>query len=94
MDTFKHISVEELFRQDLSDATLLDVREPDQALLGTIDGAVNIPFSALEKQPELAPKTGDVYVFCQEGNRSLEAAALLSAEGLAVTNVDGGWTAI
>ncbi len=93
MDTFKHISVEDLFRQDLSSITLLDVREPDQALLGTIDGAVSLPFSALETQPELVPKGKPVYVFCQQGNLSLEASALLHSQGLDVTNVDGGWSA-
>ena len=93
MNPIQHVTPEELFHLDLSGATLLDVREPDQALLGTIDGAVNIPFSTLEKQPELAPKEKPIYVFCQQGNLSLEASALLRSQGLDVTNVDGGWSA-
>ena len=93
MNSVQHITPEDLFHLERGDAVLLDVREPDQALLGTIDGAINIPFSKLEKQPELAPAGKPIYVFCQEGNVSLEASELLLGQGLDVTNVDGGWSA-
>ena len=45
MDEVKHISVEEFSKLDRSTLTLLDLREPDQLLLGAVDGAVSIPFS-------------------------------------------------
>ena len=45
MDEIKHISVEEFLKLERNSLTLLDLREPDQVLLGAVEGAVNIPFS-------------------------------------------------
>ena len=93
MDEIKHISVEEFLKLDRNSLTLLDLREPDQVLLGAVEGAVNIPFSRIGKELEKLPKDKPVYVFCQEGSLSTEITELLQDWGYDATNLDGGWRA-
>ena len=91
MDEIKHISIEEFLKLDRSSLTLLDLREPEQVLLGAVDGAVNIPFSRVGKELEKLPKDKPVYVFCQEGSLSTEITELLQDWDYDATNLDGGW---
>ena len=63
-------------------ARLLDVRTPEEFADSHIEGAINIPVSELgERLAELGPKNGPVVVYCQRGNRSAKAMALLTAAG-------------
>ena len=96
MDEIKHISVEEFLKLEQNSLTLLDLREPDQVLLGAVEGAVNIPFSRVGKELEKLPKDKPVYVFCQEGSLSTEITEQLQDWGYDATNLDGergksGW---
>ncbi|MBR1455815.1 MAG: DsrE/DsrF/DrsH-like family protein [Oscillospiraceae bacterium] len=93
MDEIKHISIEEFLKLDRSGLTLLDLREPDQVLLGAVEGAVNIPFSRAAKELDKLPKDKPVYVFCQEGSLSTEITELLQDWDYDATNLDGGWRA-
>ena len=93
MDEIKHISFREFSKLDRSALTLLDLREPDQVLLGTIDGAVNIPFSRIGRELETLPKDKPVYVFCQAGSLSTEITEQLQDWGYDAINLDGGWRA-
>lgn len=93
MDEIKHISVEDLSKLDFGKVTLLDLREPDQVLLGEIEGSLHIPFSQIGKELEKVPKDKPVYVFCQEGNVSEEITEALQDWGVDAVNVDGGWRA-
>ena len=93
MDGIKHISVEEFLKLDWNSLTLLDLREPDQVLLGAVEGAVNIPFSRIGKELEKLPKDKPIYVFCQEGSLSTEITEQLQDWGYEATNLDGGWRA-
>ena len=93
MDEIKHISASDFAKTDLREVTVLDLREPDQVLLGTIEGSVNIPFSRIGKELGQLPKDKPVYVFCQEGSFSEEVTEILHDWGLDATNVDGGWRA-
>ena len=93
MDEIKHISVEEFLKLERNSLTLLDLREPDQVLLGAVEGAVNIPFSRVGKELEKLPKDKPVYVFCQEGSLSTEITEQLQDWGYDATNLDGGWRA-
>ena len=93
MDEIKHISVEEFLKLERNSLTLLDLREPDQVLLGAVEGAVNIPFSRIGKELEKLPKDKPVYVFCQEGSLSTEITEQLQDWGYDATNLDGGWRA-
>lgn len=65
----------------LAGARLLDVREPHEAVLGTIEGAITMPASQLlERMHELDTATRYV-VACRVGAKSLWAARELRAAG-------------
>lgn len=93
MDEIKHISVEDFLKLDFGKVTLLDLREPDQVLLGEIEGSLHIPFSQIGRELEKVPKDKPVYVFCLEGNVSGEITEALQDWGVDAVNVDGGWRA-
>ena len=60
----------------LREATLLDVREPHEAVLGSVPGAVQIPASQLyERMPELDSAVRYI-VACRVGIKSLWAVAV------------------
>lgn len=61
---------------------LIDVRTAPEYASGHIEGAVNLSLQALQagSMPKV-PKDEPVYVYCQSGNRSGQAAAILKAAG-------------
>lgn len=74
---------------------LIDVREPDEHMQGTIAGAVHIPRGFLELRIErtVANREAPVVLYCQSGTRSVFAARSLVELGY--TNVKclaGGFT--
>ena len=75
------------------DARLVDVREPSEwATTGVPPGAILMPLGEVARRAlaELA-KDKPVYVICNSGNRSREAAEILTGLGFSqVYNVDGG----
>lgn len=88
---------------DLTDAVLMDVREPDEFETVHIPGAVNIPLSALKggvdgEFPEEVEYVADrateegrpLVVYCGSGVRSLRAVDLLAGVGIAAVNYPGG----
>ncbi|MEY9996729.1 hydroxyacylglutathione hydrolase [Streptomyces sp. V4I8] len=77
------------------DAVLVDVREPDEWATGHAPGAVLAPLSSLTAGEPL-PRTAQgrpVVAICRSGERSREAAALLTARGTDVVDVIGGMRA-
>jgi adenylyltransferase/sulfurtransferase len=77
--------------QALQQARLLDVREPHEAVLGSIDGAIAIPASELEaRMHELDTSTAYV-VACRVGAKSLWAVRRLRDAGFErVIHLRGG----
>ena len=72
---------------------LIDVREVHEFQAGHAPGAKNLPLSTLEQgYTELKPDH-EYHVICQGGARSASACQFLSAQGLTVTNVEGGMNA-
>lgn len=73
---------------------VLDVREPEEWLGGTIPGAARIPLGTLlDRLADLEP-TAEYVAVCAHGMRSQQAAWLLLQRGLAnVTNLTGGMAA-
>jgi rhodanese-related sulfurtransferase len=75
---------------------LLDVREPSElALIGFIEGVVNIPVGQLSKRLAELPSAMDapIVCVCQSGSRSLEATHFLRSRGFTnVSNLRGGTT--
>ncbi|WP_375404921.1 ThiF family adenylyltransferase [uncultured Amnibacterium sp.] len=72
------------------DVTLLDVREPWEAEIASLPGAVLIPLGELpDRIGELDPDR-EVIAYCHAGVRSLRAAGVLQQAGLKVKSVAGG----
>ncbi|MDQ2991297.1 MAG: molybdopterin-synthase adenylyltransferase MoeB [Candidatus Eremiobacteraeota bacterium] len=65
----------------LVDATLLDVREPHEAVLGVLDGAIHMPASELEARLHELDSARTYVVACRVGQKSLWAAARLRDAG-------------
>ena len=78
--------------------TLLDVRDPNEASLGKIPGAVHISRGRLEQNIEAAvPRDANLVIYCANGNRSALAAITLRDMGYehvsSMSSGFNGWTA-
>ena len=81
----------ELKQADLSKVTLVDVRTTDEASLGSIPGAVNIPLDDLRERMNEIPKDRPAYLFCGVGLRGYLASNILKGHGYKdVRNLIGG----
>jgi len=79
-----------------TDHILIDVRTPQEFDSGYIDGAVNIPLDQLEMRLAEIPSDVPVVVYCRSGNRSAQAATILSQNDYTEIYDLGGvisWTA-
>ncbi|MBV8489057.1 MAG: molybdopterin-synthase adenylyltransferase MoeB [Candidatus Eremiobacteraeota bacterium] len=75
----------------LIDAILLDVREPHEAVLGTVDGAVSIPASQLEARMHELDSARRYVVACRVGAKSRWAIGRLRDAGFTrVSHLSGG----
>jgi glyoxylase-like metal-dependent hydrolase (beta-lactamase superfamily II)/rhodanese-related sulfurtransferase len=73
------------------EATLLDVREPEEYAHGHVPGAVNLPQADLATRLAEVPRNRTLYLICQGGSRSLKAAQFLRQRGFDdVVSVRGG----
>lgn len=72
-------------------AILLDVREQGEWDSGHADAAIHVPLGQL--QPNAFPTDATIVAVCRSGNRSSQAASILTAAGLDVVNLDGGMKA-
>ncbi|MDR6884200.1 rhodanese-like domain-containing protein [Bacillus sp. 3255] len=74
-----------------SNKILIDVREKTEFKNGYIPNAVNIPLSELKGRINDIPKNKDVFLYCQSGMRSKQAASILKKNGFAELNqLQGG----
>jgi len=76
------------------DATVVDVRTASEWKEGHVPGAVHVPLAHLvSRLPELRSRQ-PIVTYCQTGPRSVTAASVLRAAGIAdVSNADGGFDA-
>ena len=81
------ISTKELQSRLSKEITLLDVRTPSEYRAGHIPQAINVP---LNKIPAYNKSANEVYVICQYGMRSKNAAKILARKNYHVINVRGG----
>ncbi len=69
---------------------LLDVREPHEWEIATLDDAIHIPLGQLpERLGELDPAR-EYVVYCKTGGRSARGTRLLTSAGLRARNLAGG----
>jgi rhodanese-related sulfurtransferase len=76
------------------DFTLIDVREADEQVKGTIPGAVKLPRGILERDIDkvTTDKERKIVLYCGGGYRSALAAVNLKKMGYKkVISMDGGW---
>lgn len=76
--------------QDDADVVLLDVREPWEAEVASVPGAVLIPLGELGDRLGELDADRPVITLCHAGVRSLRAAQLLQVAGFEVRSVAGG----
>ena len=75
------------------DATVVDVRNPDEWNSGHVAGAVWIPVDDIIPRFDELPQTGDLLFICEVGARSglaAEYAAAMGAETSRLYNVEDG----
>ena len=77
-----------------TDAALIDVHEPGEYAGGHAAGAISMPLSKIEASLDRIPGDKTVFVICQSGPRSQQAAAFLTRNGFEnVVSVNGGTAA-
>ena len=88
----KHIRWDELRAKDLNKVQLVDVRLPEEAALGTIEGARNIPLQEIRgRLPEFRSDLS-IVLFCGVGLRAYMAERILRQNGFDdVYNLSGGY---
>ena len=92
-DLFKQPDVNQGIKkyQSTSGAVLLDVRTPEEYRGGHIPGRKNIPLQAIDRLHSVAEnKDTALYVYCQSGARSRQAAGMLKQMGYTNVNNIGG----
>jgi phage shock protein E len=84
------MSLVQLLQQ--TQATLIDVREPWELSMHKVEGALNIPLGEVPlKVEEFKNMPKPIVLFCQSGNRSGMAAAILQAKGVTEVFNGGSW---
>ncbi len=65
---------------------VIDVREPDEVVSGSVPRAVNVPMSVLAQRMRDIPKDVSIVFICASGHRSARAAELFQKNGYAATS--------
>lgn len=71
----------EQFQNESKGNEVIDVREDHEYKRGHIKGAINVPLSQLGQRMGEIPKDRAVFLYCQSGMRSKQAAKLLGRNG-------------
>lgn len=79
------------FLEEHPHVRVLDVREPHEAVFGSVEGAISIPASRLEARMHELDTAGEYVVACRVGTRSLWAAQRLRDAGFGrIWHLHGG----
>ena len=92
-DELEPVSRKELLKRIRAEAvTVLDVRPPDEFVLGHLPSAVNIPLRALKKRLAELDPAQEIVAYCRGEYcvLSFEAVALLRARGFKVRRLEDG----
>lgn len=90
--TMPIVTWREIENVNYDNTILLDVRTLSEYLLGTIQGAMNIPLDELRERINELPKDKEIIIFCAVGLRGYLALKILSARGYKnVKNLSGGY---
>ena len=86
----RYVTIEDLRTALAEGATVIDVREPEEFATGHVPGARLVPLATVPQVLADLPADEPVYVICQVGGRSAQAAGYLSQRGFDARSVDGG----
>ena len=87
----KEINVNEAAQLKANDeAIFLDVREPEELAICSIEGALHIPMGEVPARLEAIPKDKPLVVFCHHGMRSMQVVQFLEARGFQQSVKMGG----
>jgi len=81
---------DELDKLQKDGAIVLDVRTPEETMLGKYPGAVNIPLERLRQHLHELPKDKPIYAYCTAGLRGYIATRVLLQHGFNAKNLSGG----
>jgi sulfur-carrier protein adenylyltransferase/sulfurtransferase len=88
---FEVVPFEVAPRVEAGEVVLVDVREPVEVQIATIEGARHIPLRSLPEQANRLPLDRDIVVYCHHGMRSAQAVHFLRGLGFRrVWNLQGG----
>jgi len=76
---------------DRDQATILDVRDPDEFEEEHVEGAVHIPLEALRERMGELPRDNEILPYCIVGQRSYYATRLLRLNKFRTRNISGGF---
>ncbi len=88
----KIIGWNEISSLDPDNSFLLDVRTPEEFMLGTVNGSVNIPLDEIRSRLDEIPHHKKIVIICTIGQRGYLAARILLQRGFSeVYNLSGGY---
>jgi len=77
---------------DFKNATIIDVRTPEEFAMGRVENSKNIPLNEVpDRIEEFKAIEGDIVLCCASGNRSGQATMFLQQNGLTNVYNGGGW---
>lgn len=89
--TIQSISALQAQAMQQAGALILDVREPWEAHLASIQGALNIPMQQIPASLNALPAEQAILCLCHHGIRSMNVAIFLRQQGFEnVFNITGG----
>ncbi|MDX1468972.1 MAG: rhodanese-like domain-containing protein [Acidimicrobiia bacterium] len=80
---------------DENDAVVIDVRQPEEWELGTLDGSMLIQMGEIPARLAEIPADRAILCVCRSGSRSARVASFLTQSGYSkVANMTGGMKAL
>ena len=80
---------------NLKEATIIDVRTPEEFGMGCVEGSTNIPLDQVPlKIEEFKNMERPLVLCCASGNRSGQALQFLEANGVEDIYNGGGWNMV
>ncbi|MDQ6649746.1 MAG: rhodanese-like domain-containing protein [Actinomycetota bacterium] len=84
------VTLADLEQAQVDGAVIVDVRESEEYRAGHVAGAISIPLSVVPVRAHELTRDQPVYLVCQGGGRSFQAAESLDRAGYDARSVAGG----